>query len=115
MPELRAEQAKITSAVKYDANVELPGTGDARGEVLMWVTPEGRVWGNWSGNYYNEKKSNFDVQGAAFEGKVYPGKIYRDDKGEDPSQLYFLAKGQFLIHSMTSDLKQYHILSVIST
>ncbi len=109
LPPLRAEQAKITDAIEYDANVELRGTHDARGGVLMWVTSEGQVRGNWSGNYYNEKKVNYDVQGASFEGKVYPGKIYRDDKGEDPSRLYFLARGQFVIHCMTSDSKQYHI------
>jgi hypothetical protein len=75
----------------------------------MWVTSEGQIRGNWSGNYYNAKKENFDVQAGGFEGKVYPGKIYRDDKGEDPSRLYFLAKGKFLIHRMSSDAKRYHI------
>jgi hypothetical protein len=75
----------------------------------MWVTSEGGVGGNWSGNYYNDKKDNFDVQGASFNGRVYPGKIYRDDKGEDPSKLYFLTKGKLLIHHMSSDAKQYHI------
>ena len=103
VPEVRAEQAQITTSLKYDANVKLAETGDPRGEVLMWVTPVGQVWGAWSGSYYNTRKMNCDIQGGGFEGRVYPGKIYRDENGEDPSKLYFLAKGKFVIHK--SDLK----------
>jgi hypothetical protein len=106
--EPRVEHAKITTTLKYDANVELPETHDPRGEVIMWISPQGQVWGAWSGNYTNTKKENCDIQAGKFEGRVYPGKIYRDTKGEDLSKLYFLMKGKFLIHE--SDLKQkYHI------
>jgi hypothetical protein len=110
VPELRPEQPKITAMLKYDANVEQPKTHAAAGEIIMWISSEGQVGGNWSGNFYNEKKVNYDVQGGSFEGKVCPGRIYRDDKGEDPSKLYFIAKGKFLIHSMSADAKKYHIL-----
>jgi hypothetical protein len=77
----------------------------------MGITPDGDVFGVWSGTYYDSKKDNFDVQGGKFEGKVYPGKIYRDEKGQDPTKLYFLAKGQFLIHHMTADTNKYHVMA----
>jgi hypothetical protein len=110
VPELLPEQPKITGMLKYEANVELPKTSAAAGEITMWISSEGQVGGTWAGNFYNEKKVNYDVQNASFEGKVCPGKIYQDDKGQDPSKLYFIAKGKFIIHSMTADAKKYHIL-----
>jgi len=106
---MREEQPKLIKALEYDANVELPGTGEARGEVGMAISAEGQVFGNWHGNYYNSKKANCDIQGGAFEGKVFPGKIYRDEKGEDLSKLYFLARGKFMMHETEFGKGQYHI------
>ena len=39
-----------------------------------------------------------------------PAKIYRDEKGEDPSKLYFLGKDKFMVHKTSADAKQYHII-----
>ncbi|MGD0077642.1 MAG: hypothetical protein ABSB91_03335 [Sedimentisphaerales bacterium] len=105
------KQAQITKTLKYDANVELAETKEPRGEIQMIISPDGAVLGEWSGTYYNSKKDNFDVQGGKFNGKIYPGKIYQDEKGQDPAKLYFLAKGQFLIHHMAADTNKYHVLT----
>ena len=99
------KQAKITKTLSYDANVELTETREPRGEIGMRITPDGDVFGGWGGTYYDSKKDNFEG-GGKFEGKIYPGKIYRDEKGEDPSRLYFLAKGQFsIIHTIIKESK----------
>jgi len=111
VPQPSAEQPKITGSLKYDSNVEQPKSRAAAGEVIMFISPDGNVSGRWSGNFYNAKKINYDIQGAGFEGKVYPARIYSDDKGPDPSRLYFLAKGKFVIHAMSSDAGQYRILT----
>jgi hypothetical protein len=111
VPELLPEQPKITGMLKYEVNVEQPKTAAAAGESILWITSEGQVGGTWAGNFYTEKRVNYDVQNASFEGKVCPGKIYQDEKGRDPSKLYFIAKGKFLIHSMSADAKKYKIMS----
>jgi hypothetical protein len=99
------KQAKITTTLKYDANVELTETREPRGEIEMEITPNGDVYGAWGGTYYDSKKDNFEG-GGKFEGKIYPGKIYRDEKGEDPSKLFFLSKGRYsIIHTITENNK----------
>jgi hypothetical protein len=110
VPPISEKQAKIPSLIKFDMNARLPGTEDSRGELAIFISPEGHVTGDWSGIYSNAKRDNFDVQVGRFEGKVFPGKICLDEKGEDQSKLYFLAKGKFMIHKTSADAKQYHIM-----
>lgn len=110
VPPISEKQAKVTGAIKFDMNAHLMGTEDPRGELALFVGSEGQISGNWSGTYSNDKKDNIDVQNGRFDGKVYPGKIYRDEKGEDPSKLYFLGKGKFMAHKTSADAKQYHII-----
>ncbi|MBN2020072.1 MAG: hypothetical protein JW749_07600 [Sedimentisphaerales bacterium] len=110
VPEPTEKQAKITQPLRYEANLSLLGTQDPRGEVELMIMPDGDVSGMWSGNYYDEKKFNCEVQGAPFSGKLYPAKIYEDTNGQDPTKLYFLAKGKVVMHK--SDLKnKYYIQS----
>ena len=104
------KQAKIPGTIRFDTNAHLPGTADSRGELTLFVTPKGQISGAWSGTYYNDKKDAFDIQGGGFNGKAYPGKIYRDEKGEDPSKLSFLGKGNFNIHKVSAETKEYRIL-----
>lgn len=111
VPPLEDKQPKLMNLLKYDANVELTATKEPRGEVEMEISSDGIVYGVWSGTYYDNKKDNYDVQGGKFTGKVYPGKIYQDDKGQDPTKLYFLAKGEFMIHHMAVKNNTYHVLT----
>ena len=110
VPPISEKQAKLSAAIKFDMNARLLGTEDPRGDLVLFVSPEGQISGDWSGTYSNDKKDNFDVQGGRFDGKVFPGKIYRDEKGEDPSKLYFLGKGKFMVHKTSADAKQYRII-----
>ncbi len=103
------KQVKIPGMVAYDMTARLKGTEDSRGELRISVSQES-VFGIWSGTYSNDKKDNFDVQGGGFEGKVFPGKIYKDEKGQDPSKLYFLAKGKFMMHMTSANAKQLNII-----
>lgn len=110
VPPISEKQAKLSAAIKFDMNARLLGTEDPRGDLVLFVSSEGQISGNWSGTYSNDKKDNFDVQGGRFDGKVFPGKTYRDEKGEDPSKLYFLGKGKFMVHKTSADAKQYLII-----
>ncbi|MGD0571386.1 MAG: hypothetical protein ABSB11_00020 [Sedimentisphaerales bacterium] len=110
VPPISEKQAKIPGTIKFDMNARLLGTETPRGDLVLSVGSEGQIYGDWSGTYSNDKRDNFDVQNGHFDGKVYPGKIYRDEKGEDPSKLYFLGKGTFMVHKTSADAKQYRIL-----
>jgi hypothetical protein len=92
-----AEQPDIKGFLEYDTNVNLPSTGDPRGAIRLGIGPEGSVGGMWYDYYYKKPKINFDIMNGDFAGRTYPGKVYRDENGEDPSKLYFMAKGTFLI------------------
>ncbi len=93
--EIGDEQPKITEVLEYDVSVSLPESGESRGEIHVLISPTGDVGGAWYGHYYNSKKASCDIQEGGFEGKVFPGKIYQDESGEDASRLYFLTKGNF--------------------
>ena len=90
------EQPKITKSLEYDTNAWLDDA--PRGEIVLTIVPDGTVAGGWHGTYHNEKKEQCDIQDGKFAGMVYPAKLYRDENGEDPSKLYFLAKGDFAFH-----------------
>lgn len=64
---------------------------------MIMIAPDGSIEGGWSGQYYKKPKINFDIMSGGFEGKICPGMVYRDEKGDDPTKLYFIAKGKFLI------------------
>jgi hypothetical protein len=104
------KQAKIPGGVKFDVIARQLGTENSRGELALFISSEGQMGGSWSGSYSNDKKDSFDIQGGRFDGKVYPGKIYQDEKGPDPSKLYFLGKGKFMVHKTAADAKRYNII-----
>lgn len=97
------EQPDITEGVQYDVPVKHQDRNCGR--IRLWIRPNGTVSGAWQGNYYTKSKVNIDVQNGGFEGYVCPLKIYQDEIDEDPSKLYFIAKGKFLIHESDSKNK----------
>jgi hypothetical protein len=107
--ELSDIQPDISNQLGYDTNARLAETNDHRGEVSFSIYPDGTVAGGWHGQYYSLQKFNCAIQGSGFSGRVYPAKIYRDENGEDPSKLYFLAKGEFSFQETNFDTGVFHI------
>lgn len=101
-----AQQPGITQTLAFDTNAYMGG--EPRGAIDLVILPDGSVKGAWSGQYYKKPKINFDIMGGGFTGRVYPRKIYRDDNGEDPSRLYLMAKGQFLVAESDFDKNTLH-------
>jgi hypothetical protein len=98
------EQVKLTESLAYDSNLRVKDGDEPRGEIRFVVKPEGSVFGEWYGMYHRGRTASFQIMAGDFEGKVYPAKIYRDENGEeDPSQLYFLAKGDFWVQGTNSE------------
>jgi len=99
-----AEQPDITKGVQFDTNVSDQGTDEPRGELSFVILPDGSVSGRWYGFYHKKGKINFQILDGDFEGKVFPAKICRDVGGEeDPSKLYFIAKGGFSMQETNSE------------
>jgi len=93
---LSPEQPALTELLKYDTNLSDKESSEPRGEMLLFVGPEGSVRGGWHGLYWKTRTVNFQLIRGGFNGKVYPAKIYRNENGEeDPSMLYMMAKGNF--------------------
>jgi hypothetical protein len=98
------EQPKITEDLEYDSNLRIKGGDEPRGDIHFLIKPVGAVFGDWNGTYHKDLTTSFQILSGGFEGRVYPAKIYRDENGkEDPSQLYFLAKGNFLVQETNPD------------
>jgi len=93
--EQNEDQPKITEPLLLEARINDLESGEDRGDLAMLISPGGLIEGKWYGSYYKAKKVNCDITGAKFEGMAYPGKIYKDDSGEDHSRLYFLTSGAF--------------------
>jgi len=101
-----AQHPAVTQTLAFDTNAYL--RGEPRGAIDLVILPDGSVKGAWSGQYYKKPKVNFDIMNGGFEGRVYPRKVYRDDNGEDPSRLYLMAKGQFLVAESDFDKNTLH-------
>lgn len=101
-----AQQPAVTQTLAFDTNAYRGG--EPRGAIDLVILPDGSVDGAWSGQYYKKPKVNSDIMSGGFEGRVYPRKVYRDDNGEDPSRLYLMAKGQFLVAESDFDKNTLH-------
>ncbi len=100
-------QPKITENLAFEGKIM--EDKDVKGMVGMFILTDGRIKGVWTGTYKPEPDITWEVQGSRFKGNIDPTKIYKDDSGaEDPSKLYFIAKGSFLIletNSKTDKIK----------
>lgn len=77
--------------------------GNQRGEIRLMILADGTVQGMWGGEFFINKKVDFQVMNCRFEGMVDPEEVYEDEEGEDPSKLFFVAKGKFVILETNND------------
>ena len=62
--------------------------------------------GGWGGDYEPRPNVHWQVMGSEFTGNIDPSKIYKDNYGEDRSQLYFITKGKFIILETNSETRK---------
>lgn len=89
------EQPNITEFLLFKANAK--EQDEPRGQINLVIRPDGTIRGGWTADYNPRPKINYLVMGADFKGNIAPSKIYRDENGQDPSQLYFITKGKLLV------------------
>jgi hypothetical protein len=91
----KEEQPKISENLYFESKIM--ENNEVRGGVDMFISTDGRIKGVWGGTYKPEPNITWEVQGSRFRGNIDPTKLYRDDSGEDPHRLYFIAEGDSLI------------------
>lgn len=96
-----AEQPQLTKALVVVAKpVE---EEQQRGQLELFIFPDGSVRGRWAGQFVIKKDVDFQVMGCQFNGQVDPEHIYSDEQGDDPSKLFFITKGPFTILETNDD------------
>lgn len=95
VPRPKEGQAEIATHMILSAECE--EAGQKRGQVVVGIAPDGRVHGMWSADYYPREKLRYEVIRALFKGNIDPKYIYKDDSGKDPSKLYVITNGPFMI------------------
>lgn len=107
-----AEHPDITEGLKINTNLSDKESKERRGEMVLFVSPDGGVSGDWNGFYWKTRTVNIQIMGGDFDGRVYPAKIYRNETGEeDLSMLYLMAKGEFL--ALEADTKKGGVSSIV--
>jgi hypothetical protein len=91
-----AEQPDITGGVQIAAEV-MEGRY-RRGDIHLMIGADGFITGGWKADYGTvSPRIDYTVMMGDFEGNTDPSKIYSDEEGEDPSLLFVICKGKFLI------------------
>ena len=96
-----AEQPQLSKPLKVEAKPEQDGKD--RGEIKVVILPDGTVQGSWGGEFFINKDVDFQVMNCGFEGSIDPMQVYSNEVGEDPSKLFFIAKGHFMILETNND------------
>jgi len=71
--------------------------GKDRGQINVVILPDGTMKGAWKGEFFINKDVDFQVMSCGFKGLIDPEQDFSDEKGEDPTKLFFIAKGHFMI------------------
>jgi len=87
--------------------------GKKRGEIDLVIYDNGRVRGNWSGDYRVDDKTTRAVMLAPFTGNIDPTNVYSGEEGEDLSKLYFMCKGNFIILENQSGFRDVQVKGLI--
>lgn len=95
VPPPSEQQPQLTSFLEY--NAEAQQQGKPRGQIGLLIHPDGRIKGGWGGEYKPQPEVTHEIFAGQFKGNIDPSKIYHDADGEDPTKLYFITKGRFLI------------------
>lgn len=91
-----ASQPQITENIYFETRPKKDN--QSRGKILFQINHEGIVIGNWTGEYDTRSPPvSYAIMKGEFQGNIDPTKIYADDQGRDPSKLFFIAKGTYLM------------------
>ena len=90
-----SSQPVIDEDLQLSARVTLDG--QQRGKLTLMFDPDGTVTGGWGGEYTTEERTNYLVMLADVSGNTDPSRSHRDEHGQEPSKLFFITKGNFML------------------
>jgi len=98
------EQPQITGNLLFQAWAMQEDS--RRGKIGMVIRRDGRIEGAWAGEYHPQPNVDYTIMGCKLKGNIDPSKIYSDETGEDPSQLYFITRGKFIILAVNTETSE---------
>ncbi|MBN1457430.1 MAG: hypothetical protein JW912_06235 [Sedimentisphaerales bacterium] len=99
--DLSEGQPVIDRDIFIEASVEQSNT---TGDFIVTISPDGKVAGSWYADYNKGTNPRMNyVMNAKFKGNVDPGAVFFDENGEDPTKLFFIAKGEIAILASNFD------------
>lgn len=98
------QQLQLSSRLEVIAHPQQDGK--RRGRIEMLINTDGKIAGVWGGEYDISKDVDFQVMACKFEGNIDPEKVYYDEEGDNPTKLFFLARGLFSILETNDDSGQ---------
>jgi len=98
------QQPSIEQPLRF--NVHAESDGQSRGSVEFTIYADGTVAGNWNGTYYDAERANVDIMRGGFMGNIVPDMREGSGAQADGSELYFIAKGKFLVAKSNFDSGQ---------
>lgn len=90
-----AEQPQLAKPLQVEAKAMQDS--DERGDLLLIISPDGTVQGDWKGEFYISKDVDFQIMTCGFKGSIDPKEIYSEGGSKDTSRLFFITKGHFMI------------------
>ncbi len=69
----------------------------------MVILPDWTVKGGWKGEFFIDRYVDFQVMTCNFKGFLDPKQVYRDEQGDNPTKLFFINKGNFMILETNSE------------
>ena len=94
-------QPVIDRDIFIEATVEQSNT---TGDFIVTISPDGKVAGGWYADYNKGTNPRMNyVMNAKFRGNVDPTAVFFDENGEDPTKLFFIAKGEISILASNFD------------
>jgi hypothetical protein len=115
-PRVFEGQPEILKGLGYKA--KLHKEQEKCGQIMLGVRLDGTVAGEWSGDFEQsepEKKRYTTLKDRekryasnSFRGNIVKTKIYSDEKGQDNSKLYFIARGELLLEEFDYQMNDSH-------
>ena len=96
-----ADQPQISESLAVSAKAD--EEGQRRGQLLLFFLPDGTIQGQWTGQFNISKDVDYQVMASQFKGLLDPEQLYADEQGEDPSKVFFITKGNFIILETNDD------------
>jgi len=95
VPRPGQQQPVISDNLQF--NAKIAESTDGSGGITLYILPNGRIKGVWVGTYKPKPEVMWEVVSSHFEGNIDPSKIYSSEGSKDPTKLYFIGAGRFLI------------------